>query len=136
MRLSLVLTSPLAKLVGLIYPSFCYLPGRVRIVQHARTGRIAAAKIIPIEVIKQSRMALDRIDEKTEKQRVGIEREILMMKLMDHPNIMRLYDVYSNEREMYVVAVIAPNLPSRCDLFAVLISLCCRLHLTLPFTES
>ncbi|KAH7108311.1 Pkinase-domain-containing protein [Auriculariales sp. MPI-PUGE-AT-0066] len=77
--------------------------GRVRIVQHLRTGRIAAAKIIPMEFIKQSRINIDSLTDKAAKQKLSIEREVLMMKLMDHPNIMRLYDVYEGDDECVMI---------------------------------
>ncbi len=34
----------------------------------------------------------------------GIEREIVIMKLIEHPNIIKLYDVWENRGEMYVPA--------------------------------
>lgn len=33
----------------------------------------------------------------------GIEREVVIMKLIEHPNIMRLYDVWENKGELYLV---------------------------------
>lgn len=33
---------------------------------------------------------------------LGIEREIVIMKLIDHPNILRLYDVWETSGELYV----------------------------------
>ena len=32
----------------------------------------------------------------------GIEREIAIMKLINHPHVIRLYDVYETEKELYV----------------------------------
>jgi serine/threonine protein kinase len=31
---------------------------------------------------------------------VGIEREVAIMKLIRHPNIMKLYDIWENRTEM------------------------------------
>ena len=31
---------------------------------------------------------------------LGLEREIAIMKLLDHPNIVRLFDVWENRNEM------------------------------------
>jgi serine/threonine protein kinase len=31
---------------------------------------------------------------------VGIEREVAIMKLIQHPNIMKLYDIWENRKEM------------------------------------
>lgn len=33
----------------------------------------------------------------------GIEREVVIMKLIEHPNIMRLYDVWENKGSLYLV---------------------------------
>ena len=30
----------------------------------------------------------------------GIEREIVIMKLLEHPNIVKLYDVWENKNEL------------------------------------
>lgn len=32
----------------------------------------------------------------------GIEREVVIMKLIEHPNIISLYDVWENRGELYV----------------------------------
>jgi serine/threonine-protein kinase HSL1, negative regulator of Swe1 kinase len=34
---------------------------------------------------------------------LGIEREIVLMKLIEHPNIMRLYDVWETSTELYLI---------------------------------
>lgn len=31
----------------------------------------------------------------------GIEREVLIMKLIEHPNVINLYDVWENRGELY-----------------------------------
>ncbi|EPQ52097.1 Pkinase-domain-containing protein [Gloeophyllum trabeum ATCC 11539] len=67
--------------------------GRVKIAKHRRTGQLAAVKILPLQPIQA----------KSEKQRLGIDREITMMKLMNHPNIMRIYDVYEGDKELYLI---------------------------------
>jgi serine/threonine protein kinase len=77
--------------------------GRVKIAQHCRTGILAAVKILPLKPVLDSRHSLATQQAKSEKQRLGIDREITMMKLMDHPNIMRIYDVYEDEHELYLV---------------------------------
>ena len=71
--------------------------GHVKIARHRRTGQLAAVKILPMA---QNDLASQA---KSEKQRLGIDREITMMKLMDHPNIMRIYDVYEGEKELYLI---------------------------------
>ncbi|KAK7681394.1 hypothetical protein QCA50_015486 [Cerrena zonata] len=73
--------------------------GHVKIARHRRTGQLAAVKILPLH---PSRTTADN-QAKTEKQRLGIDREITMMKLMNHPNIMRIYDVYEGDRQLYLI---------------------------------
>ncbi|KAG9313507.1 hypothetical protein JVU11DRAFT_5833 [Chiua virens] len=77
--------------------------GRVRIAKHRRTGQLAAVKILPLQPLVNSRVSLATHLEKSEKQRLGIDREIIMMKLMSHPNILRIYDVFEGENELYLV---------------------------------
>lgn len=76
--------------------------GRVKIARHRRTGQLAAVKILPLAPFLTSRSAANA-QAKAEKQRLGIDREIIMMKLMNHPNIMRIYDVYEGEKELYLI---------------------------------
>ena len=76
--------------------------GRVKIARHRRTGQLAAVKILPLQPFLSSR-STSNTNAKAEKQRLGIDREIIMMKLMNHPNIMRIYDVYEGEKELYLI---------------------------------
>ncbi|TFK87354.1 Pkinase-domain-containing protein [Polyporus arcularius HHB13444] len=76
--------------------------GRVKIARHRRTGQLAAVKILPLQPFLSSRNS-SNAQAKAEKQRLGIDREIIMMKLMNHPNIMRIYDVYEGEKELYLI---------------------------------
>ncbi|KAJ8517950.1 hypothetical protein ONZ45_g4927 [Pleurotus djamor] len=77
--------------------------GRVKLAKHVSTGQLAAVKILPIAPLRNSRHSMATAQAKQDKQRLGIDREITMMKLMDHPNIMRIYDVYEGERELFLV---------------------------------
>ncbi|KAH6917782.1 CAMK/CAMKL/GIN4 protein kinase [Coprinopsis sp. MPI-PUGE-AT-0042] len=77
--------------------------GRVKIARHQRTRQLAAVKILPIAPLVNSRASLATQQAKSEKQRLGIDREITMMKLMNHPNIMRIYDVYEGDKELFLV---------------------------------
>lgn len=43
---------------------------------------------------------------KQEKAILGIEREIVIMKLVDHPNVMCLYDVWETSKELWVILFI------------------------------
>lgn len=77
--------------------------GRVRIAKHRRTGQLAAVKIIPLHPVTSSRASIATQQARLEKKRFGVDREIIMMKLMNHPNIIRIYDVFEGERELYLV---------------------------------
>ncbi|SCU89769.1 LANO_0D06326g1_1 [Lachancea nothofagi CBS 11611] len=66
--------------------------GRVRLAKNMETGKLAAVKIVP--KAKSSRpSALP----------YGIEREIIIMKLISHPNVMGLYEVWENKFELFLV---------------------------------
>jgi serine/threonine protein kinase len=77
--------------------------GHVKIARHRRTGQLAAIKILPLDFVFGSRTSLNTRQAKVDKQRLGIDREIIMMKLMNHPNIMRIYDVYEDDKELYLI---------------------------------
>lgn len=77
--------------------------GRVKIARHSLTGQLAAVKILPLEVVISSRVSLRTKENKSERHRNGIDKEIIMMKLMDHPNIIRIYDVFEGEKELFLV---------------------------------
>jgi serine/threonine protein kinase len=77
--------------------------GRVRIAQHRRTGELAAVKILPLTPHLNSRASLRTVEAKAARFRLGIDREIVTMKLMHHPNIMRIYDVFEGENALYLV---------------------------------
>ncbi|KAK9479323.1 kinase-like domain-containing protein [Lipomyces japonicus] len=78
--------------------------GRVRLAKHSRTDMMAAVKIVPKSA------AFDDEQEqggKTGKDAAGlpygIEREVIIMKLIEHPNVMGLYDVWENRGELYLI---------------------------------
>ncbi|KAJ7598729.1 Pkinase-domain-containing protein [Mycena floridula] len=77
--------------------------GRVKIARHRYTGQLAAVKILPLAPLVHSRASIATRQRKYEKQRLGIDREITMMKLMNHPNILRLYDVFEGATELFLV---------------------------------
>lgn len=77
--------------------------GRVKVARHCETGQLAAVKILPLEVVLSSRHSLHTQATKAEKHRNGIDKEIVMMKLMDHPNVVRIYDVFEGERDLFLV---------------------------------
>ena len=83
---------------------------RVRMAKHAVTGQPAAVKIVQKKsaLLSQagSLASLNKKDAKVkdagENRRMpyGIEREVAIMKLIEHPHIMRLYDIWENRTEM------------------------------------
>ncbi|GAA95508.1 uncharacterized protein L969DRAFT_92640 [Mixia osmundae IAM 14324] len=77
--------------------------GRVKLVKHSITGEKAAVKIVPKHAILSSRMSIHQAGAKNDKLVLGIEREIVIMKLIEHPNIMKLYDVWETSGDLYLV---------------------------------
>lgn len=91
--------------------------GRVRLAKHTTTGKLAAVKIVPKTIIdydnnnaNNGNKDSNNKQKKKKKQKVdenglpyGIEREIIIMKLISHPNIMALYDVWENKNELFLV---------------------------------
>ncbi|KAG9223949.1 hypothetical protein CCMSSC00406_0004435 [Pleurotus cornucopiae] len=76
--------------------------GRVRIARHSKTGQYAAVKIVS-KVSLNSHVSLHNLAEGTGQNQLAIEREIVVMKLIDHPNIMKLYDVWETSTELYLI---------------------------------
>lgn len=64
--------------------------GLVRLGVHCVTGKTVAVKIINRE--KLSKAVL-----------LKVEREIAIMKLIHHPHVLGLYDVYENSKQLYLV---------------------------------
>lgn len=84
---------------------------RVRLVRHSGTGQYGAAKIISKATAEKVRaLSLANLIQSAEQDRsmcsegkaipFGLEREICIMKLLDHPNIVRLYDIWENRDEL------------------------------------
>jgi hypothetical protein len=74
--------------------------GRVKIAQHIETKQYAAIKIVSKHALITSRMSITHAPEQQEKIMLGIEREIVLMKLIDHPNVLSLYDVYETSNDL------------------------------------
>lgn len=80
--------------------------GRVRKARHAFTGQDAAIKIVSkksAEMLRSTSLAvMDTLVAKEGKRMIpfGIEREVVIMKLIEHPNIISLYDVWENRGEL------------------------------------
>ncbi|KXN86595.1 Serine/threonine-protein kinase HSL1 [Leucoagaricus sp. SymC.cos] len=77
--------------------------GRVRIARHSKTGQYAAIKIISKSSLTASHVSLNRLAEEVEREKLAVEREIVVMKLIDHPNIMHLYDVWETSSHLYLI---------------------------------
>ncbi|TBU30633.1 Pkinase-domain-containing protein [Dichomitus squalens] len=77
--------------------------GRVRLARHSKTGQYAAVKIVSKTALLNSRMSLHDLGEEADRILHSIEREIVIMKLIEHPNIMRLYDVWETSTELYLI---------------------------------
>ncbi|KAJ5110165.1 hypothetical protein N7532_002810 [Penicillium argentinense] len=88
--------------------------GRVRLAKHAVTGQTAAIKIVSKKsaamVQSESIAAMDRnvinfngFTTNARHMPCGIEREVVIMKLIEHPNVISLYDVWENRGELYLV---------------------------------
>ncbi|KAJ7890632.1 Pkinase-domain-containing protein [Mycena olivaceomarginata] len=76
--------------------------GRVRVARNSKTGQYAAIKIVSKTVLDSTR-SLNHLDDDMEHSQLSLEREIVVMKLIDHPNIMRLYDVWETSTELYLI---------------------------------
>ena len=80
--------------------------GRVRVAKHAATGQKAAIKIVSkkaAEMLRTESLAvMDTLAAQTGQRLIpfGIEREVVIMKLIEHPNIISLYDVWENRGEL------------------------------------
>ncbi|KAI1622454.1 serine/threonine protein kinase [Exophiala viscosa] len=87
--------------------------GRVRLAKHALTGQVAAVKIVSKKsaaLVQSASMArMDKDDTASmiaagpRTMPFGIEREVVIMKLIEHPNIINLYDIWENRGELYLV---------------------------------
>ncbi|KAJ9123993.1 hypothetical protein QFC22_000785 [Naganishia vaughanmartiniae] len=71
--------------------------GRVRLARSRWSRVYAAIKIVPSANIS------DRQDDTVVlKERQNLEREVSIMKLLDHPNLMKLYDIYELQGHFYI----------------------------------
>lgn len=84
---------------------------QVRLCRHTITNQLAAVKIVNRRkaylVHDSSLAALSKYDSSQPSQSDGqmrvpmaIEREVAILKLIEHPNIMKLYDIWENRSEM------------------------------------
>ncbi|XP_075910442.1 serine/threonine-protein kinase BRSK2-like [Petromyzon marinus] len=64
--------------------------GLVKLGIHSVTGRKVAVKIVNREKLSESVL-------------MKVEREIAILKLIEHPHVLKLYDVYENKKYLYLV---------------------------------
>jgi serine/threonine protein kinase len=50
-----------------------------------------------------SQISINRLADVTEHVQLSVEREIVVMKLINHPNIMKLYDVWETSTDLYLI---------------------------------
>lgn len=85
--------------------------GNVRKTRHSVTGQDAAVKVIAKKTAEKSHaQSLQDLIQSTRNERpsdpkaylipFGLEREIVIMKLLKHKNVVELYDVWENRNEM------------------------------------
>uniref|UniRef100_A0A8C9U3K0 Serine/threonine-protein kinase BRSK2-like n=1 Tax=Scleropages formosus TaxID=113540 RepID=A0A8C9U3K0_SCLFO len=65
-------------------------PGLVKLGVHCVTGQKVAIKMVNREKLSESVL-------------MKVEREIAILKLIEHPHVLKLYDVYENNRHLYLV---------------------------------
>jgi serine/threonine-protein kinase HSL1 (negative regulator of Swe1 kinase) len=83
---------------------------RVRLARHKLTGQKAAIKIVQKRNAMLSQAGsladlekaedMEDVEDGLRRMPVGIEREVAIMKLIQHPHIMKLYDIWENRTEM------------------------------------
>lgn len=59
---------------------------------------------------------------------LGLEREIVIMKLIEHPNVMRLHDVWETDEDLWVL----PPSVTKCRLCSLLVN---TSYLVLEYVE-
>ncbi|KAF8513471.1 kinase-like domain-containing protein [Gautieria morchelliformis] len=77
--------------------------GRVKLARHVKTHQYAAIKIVSKTALINSRISMTDAPAHAEKVLLSIEREIVIMKLIDHPNVLSLYDVWETANELYLI---------------------------------
>jgi len=82
--------------------------GLVKLGQHVETGELVAIKI------------MNKASAKTPKQKVSVQREVRLMKLLDHPHIVGVIDVFETN-DLYIVIMEVIEFPIQSGLSSALI---------------
>lgn len=79
--------------------------GKVQLARNKSTGQEAAVKVISKAVFNSGNVSGTSIvgSNTPDALPYGIEREIIIMKLLNHPNVLRLYDVWETNTDLYLV---------------------------------
>jgi len=77
--------------------------GRVKIARHIVSGDLAAVKIIPKRITVNNQNQESVLENAGDRLARSTEREIVLMKLMDHPNVLKLYDVWETSNQLYLI---------------------------------
>ncbi|GME82609.1 unnamed protein product [Ambrosiozyma monospora] len=78
--------------------------GRVLLAANVNTGKKAAVKVVSKSILN-AELGSDRDERDRDSAGLsyGIEREIIIMKLLNHKNVLRLYDVWETDNALYLV---------------------------------
>lgn len=77
--------------------------GKVQLATNTQTNQEAAIKIISKAVFNSQSNNANSSLVTPDSLPYGIEREIIIMKLLNHPNVLRLYDVWETDSNLYMV---------------------------------
>jgi len=73
--------------------------GRVRLCRHQSDHRLGAVKIMSKQRVEETEMA-DDLGKPKQKWANSMEREVIIMKMVRHPNVVRMYDVWEGSHEL------------------------------------
>ena len=62
--------------------------GRVRLAKHSGTGQLSAVKVVSKTCVLEGVISY-------------LEREVVLMKVLFHPCVVKLYDVWENRNQVY-----------------------------------